>query len=150
RPNDRYTNADELAEDLRRFLRHEPVRARRIGPLGRTVRWCRRNPALAAVTAAALVVIFTLSGVYYAYLLEENSRTRAALEQAQTETRQKQQALDRLQEQQRLRHIALQTAEQLRQQAEGLRHQAEGERDRAEKAREDARDHLAHTLFERA
>jgi WD40 repeat protein len=150
RPNDRYTNADELAEDLRRFLRHEPVRARRIGPLGRTVRWCRRNPALAAVTAAALAVILTLSGIYYAHLLEENSRTRAALEQARTETRQKQQALDRLQEQQHLRHIALQTAEQLRRQADELRRQAEGERDGAEKAREDARDHLAHTLFERA
>src|SRR5262249_18707650 len=30
------------------------ARARRIGPVGRTVRWCQRNPALAAVTFAAV------------------------------------------------------------------------------------------------
>ena len=35
RPADRYATAAELAEDLARFLSHEPVKARRIGPVGR-------------------------------------------------------------------------------------------------------------------
>ncbi len=35
RPADRYSTAAELAEDLARFLNHEPVKARRISPAGR-------------------------------------------------------------------------------------------------------------------
>ena len=38
---DRYQTAAELAEDLRRFLKMEPIKARRTGPIGRTIRWCR-------------------------------------------------------------------------------------------------------------
>src|SRR5262249_49456577 len=47
-PRRRYQTAGELAEDLRRYLSHQPIRARRVGPAGRVARWCRRNPALAA------------------------------------------------------------------------------------------------------
>lgn len=52
---DRYASAGDLAEDLRRFLRHEPVLARRISPVGRLIRWSKRNPAFAAVSAVLLV-----------------------------------------------------------------------------------------------
>jgi hypothetical protein len=83
RPADRYPTAAELADDLRRWLHTEPVRARRIGPLGRTVRWCRRNPGLAAVTGAAAVVILALSGLYawslQAALLDEQKARGVAL-----------------------------------------------------------------------
>ena len=67
-PGDRYATAADLADDLRRFLGHEPIRARRIGPVGRTLRWCRRNPRL----TAALVAIAALTGVYVQSLLAEN------------------------------------------------------------------------------
>jgi serine/threonine protein kinase len=40
----RYSSAQELAEELGRFLRHEPIRARRSGPLRRSTQWGRRNP----------------------------------------------------------------------------------------------------------
>ncbi len=56
----RYASAGELAGDLRRFLDDEPIHARRMGSLERTRRWCRRNPAVAALTAA--VVAVTLLG----------------------------------------------------------------------------------------
>jgi WD40 repeat protein len=56
RPPDRYQTAQDLADDLRRWLALEPIRARRIGPVGRTVRWCRRNPALAGLAACLLLV----------------------------------------------------------------------------------------------
>jgi WD40 repeat protein/tetratricopeptide (TPR) repeat protein len=54
-PGKRYASADELAEDLRRFQAGEPIRARPVGRGERLGRWCRRNPALAAVSGLALV-----------------------------------------------------------------------------------------------
>jgi WD40 repeat protein len=59
-PAKRYGSADALAEDLQRFLEDRPIRARRPGPVGRLVRWGRRNrglaAALAVVTSLVLVV----------------------------------------------------------------------------------------------
>jgi serine/threonine protein kinase len=56
----RYGSAGELAEDLRRFLRGEPVRARPVGLVERGRKWRRRNP-LVANLLVALVFVF-LSG----------------------------------------------------------------------------------------
>ncbi len=56
-PGQRYGTAAELAADLRRWLAGEPVLARPVGPLGRLTRWSRRNPLVAGLLAA-LVVIF--------------------------------------------------------------------------------------------
>jgi serine/threonine protein kinase/WD40 repeat protein len=128
RPQDRYQTAAALADDLQRWLKTEPIQARRIGPVGRTVRWCRRNPALAAVTATAAAVILGLSGYYYASLLDENEQTRAALGRETQALTSKQQALAKEQQ---------------------ARHEAERARDQAEGAREQARDHLLHSLYER-
>jgi WD40 repeat protein/serine/threonine protein kinase len=61
-PHKRYSTALDLAEDLGRFQAGAPIQARPIGFLGRSWRWCRRRPAVAAlialsaVMAAALVV----------------------------------------------------------------------------------------------
>ena len=56
-PHHRYATAAELADDLERFLRGEPIQARRISRLGRLWRWCRRNPVVASLTAAAAVLL---------------------------------------------------------------------------------------------
>jgi hypothetical protein len=50
-----------LADELDRFLKSEPIQARRIGALGKTWRWCRRKPALASVGALAALLLFTLA-----------------------------------------------------------------------------------------
>jgi TolB-like protein/tRNA A-37 threonylcarbamoyl transferase component Bud32 len=48
-PQCRYPSALALAEDLERWLRHEPIRARRIGVFGRGRKWVRRNPTMAVL-----------------------------------------------------------------------------------------------------
>ncbi|MBT8484746.1 MAG: tetratricopeptide repeat protein [Phycisphaerales bacterium] len=55
----RYSSAANFAADLRRYLNDEPVLARRLGPVGRSVRWVRRNRRVAAVAGVALVLIAT-------------------------------------------------------------------------------------------
>lgn len=42
-PAHRYQTAGEMAEDLQRFIDDEPIRARRVSPVERFVRWSRRN-----------------------------------------------------------------------------------------------------------
>jgi len=48
-PARRYASAAALADDLDRWLRHEPITARRPGAVERTAKWLRRHPALASV-----------------------------------------------------------------------------------------------------
>ncbi len=95
RPEDRYATAQDLADDLRRFTNGEPIHARRIWLPGRMVRWCRRNPVLAGVTAAALAVIVTLTSLYTWSLMQENARTRSALQTAQEREEESRQRLVR-------------------------------------------------------
>ena len=62
-PANRYPTAKALAEDLERWLRHEPIQARRTGIFSRAGKWVRRNPAvttLAAVIVALALVVGTL------------------------------------------------------------------------------------------
>jgi len=89
RPADRYTSCAELAEDLRRWLSDEPIRARRMGLAERWTRWCRRNPALAAVSAVAVVLLLavatiaTAGYVREARLREQTERALAAAQEAE-------------------------------------------------------------------
>ena len=53
-PKRRYSSALALAEDLERWLKHEPIRAKRSGFFTHSRKWVRRNPAIAAVIALSL------------------------------------------------------------------------------------------------
>jgi serine/threonine protein kinase/WD40 repeat protein len=55
----RYLTAQHLADDLGRFLRHEPILARPISRLSRAWRWCRRNQLVALL--GAVVTLLTIS-----------------------------------------------------------------------------------------
>ena len=70
RPSDRYADAAELADDLRRFLNHEPVPPRRISPLGRLWRVARRHPGISVVSTAAVITVLTVMTVAFSWIRE--------------------------------------------------------------------------------
>jgi len=79
-PARRYATARELADDLRRYLRDEPINARPIGPAERLWRWCRRNPVAAGLLVA--VTLGSAAGLAHLMSLSEHLVREAALESA--------------------------------------------------------------------
>jgi WD40 repeat protein len=69
-PNKRYTSALDLAEDLRRFAKGEPIEARPIGLWERTVKWARRRPAWAALILVTFIASFGLAAGFAWYTLQ--------------------------------------------------------------------------------
>ena len=55
-PMRRYVSAQALADDLHRFLDHEPIRARRVSLVERGWRWSCRRPAISGLVAMLLLV----------------------------------------------------------------------------------------------
>lgn|GEM_PF-3124645 len=54
----RYNSALDLADDLARFRRHEPIVARPMGSLERMWRWCRKEKRVAILAVSMLIVLF--------------------------------------------------------------------------------------------
>ncbi len=64
-PQRRYASALALAEDLERWLKHEPIQARRTGLFARGKKWVRRKPAIAAVITLSLALIATVGVIVW-------------------------------------------------------------------------------------
>jgi serine/threonine protein kinase/WD40 repeat protein len=71
-PNGRYATAQELADDLRRFLEDLPIRAKRPNLAERIVRWSRRHKG---TTAAIAVTVLAIAGLV---LIDANHRAATA------------------------------------------------------------------------
>jgi serine/threonine-protein kinase len=91
----RYRSAGELADDLQRFLRDEPIRARRIGIHERWWRWCRRNPLIAGLSTALVVVLaaLTAASLLAAGYFNDLAATERAARQAADEATQREAGL---------------------------------------------------------
>ena len=77
-PNRRYAAAADLAADLGRFLRREPVLARPLGRLGRLARWGRRNPTVAGLVVAVALALIGGTVVSVAYAVRFRAAAAAA------------------------------------------------------------------------
>lgn len=77
----RYPTAGALADDLRRYLEHRPIRARRTSLAGRVWRWSRRNRAVAALLLAIAVSLMGTLGLtsYAAFVYREMATTESRL-----------------------------------------------------------------------
>ncbi|MGE0607032.1 MAG: protein kinase [Pirellulales bacterium] len=78
----RYANCAELADDLRRFLENEPIAARRLSTTERMVRWCRRNPVSAGLTAALFGALVLGASVSTLFAFQAASRATLAQREA--------------------------------------------------------------------
>ncbi len=59
-PARRYGSAEALAEELERWLNHEPILARPVGTLARLGKWVRRKPGLAGALSMALLLLLVV------------------------------------------------------------------------------------------
>ena len=88
-PSHRYGSSGELADDLRRFVDDEPIRARRLSPKERIGRWVRRNKAVASLLAAlAVAIVAGFAGMTVLWVRAEDNALKARLlAQKETEAR---------------------------------------------------------------
>jgi len=85
-PQRRYASATELAEELGRFLKDEPIRARPLRAPAKLLRWCRRKPAPAlSIATAAVLLLLVVIGSPIALVRIDTARKMAQAAERQTE-----------------------------------------------------------------
>ena len=87
----RYATCADFAADLEHWLKDEPIQARRTTALVRGLRWCKRNPAVASLSAAVVLVLLTGMAVSSFFALQSAARNRELLKET---TRANQKALE--------------------------------------------------------
>jgi serine/threonine protein kinase len=61
----RYQTAQEMADDLHRFLEDQPVGARRPGPVQKAAKWCRRHRSVVTATLAMAIIGLAFSAWFF-------------------------------------------------------------------------------------
>jgi serine/threonine protein kinase/Flp pilus assembly protein TadD len=78
-PVERYATAQEMASDLRRFLRDEPILARPLTLLKRTRRWARRHRPVMLSAAVALLAALTVLAGSIGWIMRDRAARQAKL-----------------------------------------------------------------------
>ena len=113
-PARRYQSAEEVASELRRVLKDEPIRARPIGGMERTWRWCRRYPIMAGLWSAVVLSLLTgtvLSTLSYVRAEDSRRSERQARIDADTDRQRAVDAEHESRKQRKLAETALQKAQ---------------------------------------
>ena len=97
-PEDRYTTAQELADDLERFTRDQPIQAKPPTLLQRGTKWSRRHQGHVAATAVVLGLLLAAATSATLLIAREQLRTQAALEEASEQRNQADEQRKRAQE----------------------------------------------------
>lgn len=84
-PGDRFESAEELRDELQRFLDQTPIKCRPPAAREMLVKWFRRHPALAATATASLCLLLLVSGGFLIALRSQQQETAVALERAERE-----------------------------------------------------------------
>ena len=93
-PAERYASAGEMAADLRHFLAHEPIRAKRPTPLERASKWVKRHRGVALSAVAMLLVTVVALAISTVLVLREQAKTLEEQAKTQRELQQARQMLD--------------------------------------------------------
>jgi WD40 repeat protein/tRNA A-37 threonylcarbamoyl transferase component Bud32 len=72
-PNRRYDTAGDLAEDLTRFLKHEPIRARPATLWNRANKYARRKPHVLTIAGLAICSLLLICGLFVAWIADRIS-----------------------------------------------------------------------------
>ena len=91
-PGRRYGSARELAADLQSFLSGQPIQARPVSRLERTVMWARRRPGVASLLALLFVAMLAGTTISTYFAVER----QMALNESQAEFERAESALDDL------------------------------------------------------
>jgi predicted Ser/Thr protein kinase/type II secretory pathway pseudopilin PulG len=95
-PAQRYISAQELVDDLGRFQRHEPIRARPAGALDKTRKWILRHPVTAALSAALVVAILVgLAATTWQWRVAEGQRAQVVAENVRLQLQRGEELFDR-------------------------------------------------------
>jgi tetratricopeptide (TPR) repeat protein len=87
-PNDRYATAQELADDLRRFLEHRPIYARRPTLRQRLGKWARRHQGVVKTGLAGLVAAVVLLACSTFLIWQEKGHAETNAKEARDQQRQ--------------------------------------------------------------
>jgi eukaryotic-like serine/threonine-protein kinase len=115
-PSNRYATATDLADDLARFLRGEPISIRPIGIVERSTKWARRRPTTAALMVLSLLATVSLvcgETYFNARRADLGGQQSLELRMEKTSEEQAAQSHARLQAEQTLRQNARQSDNQL-------------------------------------
>jgi WD40 repeat protein len=82
-PQERYATAQELADDLKRYLEDKPIRAKRPSLRQRMVKWARRHKAVVRAAVVVLVLAVVALAVSTVLIWEKNQELSQSLEREQ-------------------------------------------------------------------